>query len=164
MSLLTLFGCGQKQDLPTIENFELNKYLGTWYEVQRLPNSFEKNLKCVTATYSLRDNGKINVYNKGVNSKTGKTDDITGYATVPNAKKPAQLKVTFFWPFGGDYYVIDLDSSYTTALVGVPNRKYLWLLSREPDIEESRLQQMLKVAKDQGFDVDALEKIKHDCD
>lgn len=164
MSVFSILGCGPKQGLPTVQNFELDKYLGTWYEVQRLPNSFEKNLKCVTATYSLRKNGKINVYNKGVNSKTGKTDDITGYATVPDKEKLAQLKVTFFWPFGGDYYVIDLDSNYSTALVGAPNRKYLWLLSREPSIEPSRLNEMIKIAKDQGFDVQALEKIEHNCD
>lgn len=163
--LITMFlGACNKKELSTVSNFELDQYLGTWYEVARLPNSFEKDLKCVTATYSLRDNGKINVFNKGFNQKKQKWEDITGYAKVPDDQKPAEIKVTFFWPFAGDYYVIDIDKDYQTALVGAPNRKYLWLLSRKPNIPSERLEELKKIALDKGFDTNKLEMIEHNCD
>jgi apolipoprotein D and lipocalin family protein len=96
-----LFSCKKETtDLPVVGEVDLEKYSGTWYEIARLPNSFEKGLKCVTATYRLREDGKIEVINRGHKiGKPGKISKIKGAARVPDSNQPAKLKVTFFWPF-----------------------------------------------------------------
>ena len=98
------------QDLPTVDRVDIRKYSGTWYEIARLPNSFEKGLECVTATYTLKSNGKIEVLNKGYSAKKDKFQTAKGTALVPDPAYPGRLKVTFFWPFYGNYYIMELDS------------------------------------------------------
>lgn len=161
--IVSFISCN-KQPLETVSNLDLDQYLGTWYEIARLPTNFEKNLECVTATYASKDNGKIDVLNKGYNVKKEKWEQANGSAKVPDSDKPGEIKVTFFWPFYGDYYVIDLDDDYQYALVGSPSRKYLWILARSSDVDENIYNQLVELAKDKGFPVEQLHKTKHDCD
>lgn len=162
--MASLLSCKTTQDLPTVEEVDINKYLGVWYEIARLPNSFEKGLECVTATYSLKSNGKIEVLNKGHHiekervSKTAK-----GTAWVPDNSYPGRLKVTFFWPFSGSYYIMSLDENYQYALVGDPSRKYLWVLSRTKVLDDAIYSKLMDHAKSNGFDVDQVIKIDQSC-
>ncbi len=164
ISLLFMFGCTSKRELATVESVDLKKYIGTWYEIARLPNKFEKNLKCVTATYSLKENGGIKVVNKGYNSKKEKWEEANGNAKVPNSSKPGEIKVSFFRPFYGDYFIIELDKNYKQVLVGSPSREYLWILSRTKTIDDTIYNQYLKTSKDRGFEISGLEKTPQDCE
>lgn len=165
MLLLALFSCKSNAPLPTVAELDVDRYLGKWYEIARLPNSFEKGLKCVTAEYSLREDGKIRVLNSGVKDDgSAELSSSEGYAVVPDKAFPGQLKVTFFWPFGGDYYVIALDESYQWSLVGAPNRDYLWVLSRSPQMDEQRYRALLQQADSLGFNTANLERINQDCE
>ena len=154
-------GCGgSDQPLETVDNLDISQYAGTYYEVFRLPNSFEEGLSCVTATYTVKGD-KIAVTNKGYNREKGKWEEANGKANVPNSDKPGELKVSFFWPFSGDYFVMDKDEAYSYALVGSPSRKYLWLLSRTPAVPKDRLGKMMKLAEEKGFDLSDLIMTEH---
>ena len=161
--MITIFGCGKSKDLPTVGELDVNQYAGTWYEIARLPNNFEKNLKCVTATYTIQDNGKINVLNKGYSTSKNKFKDANGTAWVPDNQFPGRLKVRFFWPFAGDYYVIRLGADYDYALVGDPSREYLWILAREREISDDLFQSLLDAAAAQGFDTTKVMRVDQDC-
>jgi apolipoprotein D and lipocalin family protein len=153
-----------RQELPTVPVVDIQRYAGTWYEIARLPNSFEKDIKCITATYTLDKPGKISVLNQGRKiSNPAKLNSIKGYARIPDAKYPGRLKVTFFWPFAGDYYIIDLDKDYQYALVGAPSRKYLWILSRNPKIDPALYDQLIKKAQTLGFETAVMIKNEQDC-
>ena len=161
--MLLLVGCKQKKELSTENSVDLSMYKGTWYEIARLPNRFEKNLKCVTATYSIKENGGIKVLNKGYNTNKGKWEEAKGHAKVPNSNKPGEIKVSFFRPFYGDYYIISLDKYYQHVLVGSPSREYLWILARESSISEEVYNNYLNIAKAKKFDISKLEKTTQDC-
>jgi len=106
-------------DKTTVKELDLNRYLGTWYEIARFPHSFEKNLVGVTATYSLRDDGKIEVLNQGFkNTLNGELSKAEGKAKIPDPQKPANLKVSFFWIFYAEYNVLELDENYRYAMIG----------------------------------------------
>jgi apolipoprotein D and lipocalin family protein len=128
-------------DAPPLEvvgSVDLDNYLGRWYEIASYPAWFQKNCTATTADYSLRDDGLIKVVNscrKG--ALDGKLKQAKGRAKVVDPASNARLKVSFFWPFWGDYWIIDLDPDYQWAVVGVPNRKYLWILSRTPTMDET---------------------------
>lgn len=156
-------GCGKNDPLPTVDKVDLNRYAGTWYEIARLPNTFEEGLKCVTATYTLLDDGRVGVTNKGVNESTGELDVAEGKARVPDDDFPGQLRVVFFWPFGGDYYIIDLDQDYRYALVGAPDRNYLWILGRDKALDSEILARLVDKAKELGFPTEQLIYPLHDC-
>jgi apolipoprotein D and lipocalin family protein len=143
------------KDLAVVDSVNLNRYAGTWFEVAKLPNSFEKGLKCVTATYMLFENGKIQVVNQGINArKHNKVQTIKGVAFIPDKKVPAKLKVRFFWPFSGNYWIIDLDKdNYQYALIGEPSRKYLWILGRGKTMDSGVYNRLINKAKEAGFDV-----------
>lgn len=163
--LLSIFSCQSEEELPTVKELDLKQYAGTWYEIARLPNSFEKGLDCVSATYSLREDGKVGVMNRG--RKTDDTSvwkDIEGTARIPNKEEPGRLKVTFFWPFAGDYYIINVASDYSFALVGSPDRKFLWILGRERILAESTSESLLEQAKKLGFDTSKVIRVKQDCE
>lgn len=163
-TLLTAwFGCGEKQPLKTVDQVDLKRYMGLWYEIARLPNSFEDGLICCTASYSLLENGKIEVLNRGYKVDKGKYTEAKGSAVQPNPMVPGELKVTFFWPFAGDYYIFNLDKDYRYVLIGEPGRKYFWILSREPKMEDSLYQSLLEIAKNEGFAIDKLIKVPQDC-
>lgn len=161
--IFNLVACKSYQDLPTINQVDLKKYMGKWYEIARLPNRFEKDMECVTAQYRLKESGKIEVVNQGVTSK-GKTKRAKGTAWIPCKEKPGRLKVSFFWPFAGDYYIIDLGEHYEYALVGNPSRKYLWILARGKTIKKELYTNLLKKAELLGFDSSKMLKISQECD
>jgi apolipoprotein D and lipocalin family protein len=150
--------------LPVVSTVDLNRYAGTWYEIARLPNSFEKKLKCITATYTLRDDGKITVLNKGnYITEPMKSSSAKGVAWIPDKNVPAKLKVQFFWPFSGDYWIMDLDKDYKYVLVGDPSMKYLWILCREKLMDESTYRMLLQKASDNGYDIKSIIKVEQDC-
>ena len=140
-----------KSELEVVSSVDLSRYVGRWYEIARLPNRFEK--KCadsVTATYALRPDGKIEVVNR-CRKSSGEYTTAKGKAKIVDKKTNAKLKVTFFWPFYGDYWILDLGSNYEYAVVGDPSREYLWILSRTPRIEEALYQQLLGKMAARGF-------------
>ena len=151
--------------LSTVPGVDLNKYSGKWYEIARLPNSFEKGLICVTAEYSLREDGKVTVVNSGrKEDNPARIDSIKGKAWVPDPNEAGRLKVQFFWPFAGGYYIFHLDQeNYQYALVGTPSRKFFWLLSRNPAIDESLYEELVKIASDNGFETGNILKVRQDC-
>ena len=164
LTMLPFFSCKSVQNLSTVDQVDVEKYAGKWYEIARLPNSFEKDLKCVTANYTLKDNGKIEVLNKGYSiKKEGKINHAKGIAWVPDLEFPGRLKVSFFRPFSGDYYIISLDPEYNYSLVGDPSRKYLWVLSRSSVMEEALYSELLEIARVNGFEIDQVIKVEQDC-
>lgn len=136
---------------------DLNRYLGQWYEIAKFPMYFQRN--CVadtTANYSINPDGSVKVVNR-CRKESGEFEQAEGKATVVENTQNAQLKVSFFWPFKADYWVIGLDPNYQWAVVGNPNRKYLWILSRTPTLAESALQAAQKAAVEQGYDLRQLD-------
>jgi apolipoprotein D and lipocalin family protein len=165
LGLLLMYSCNSTKmmiDNSTVDKLDIDSYLGTWYEIARYPNSFEKDLVGVTATYSLKDNGKIKVVNQGYkNSLDGKRKESVGKAYVPDPANPAQLKVSFFWFFYGDYYVMELDEeNYQWAVVGSSSPKYLWILNREPQMSPDLYKDLLERIKKRGYDLSILEKVE----
>lgn len=162
--MINLFSCKSAGELSTVTNVELERYSGKWYEIARLPNRFEKGMECITATYTLKDNGKVEVLNQGYSVKNkGKLNSAKGKAWVPDAKHQGRLKVSFFWPFSGDYYIIELGENYEYALVGAPSRKYLWILSRTKEIDDSLYLELLEKARTKGFDITSIIKVHQNC-
>jgi apolipoprotein D and lipocalin family protein len=144
-------------ELTTVEKVDLSRYLGTWYEIARLPARFQKDCFASSATYSLRDDGDIKVVNRcHKGSPSGEVKESTGKAWVVDKATGAKLKVQFFWPFSGDYWVLELGDQYQYALVGEPSRSYLWLLSRTPELDEALYQAIVARAKAKGFDTSRL--------
>lgn len=144
-----------------VSPFDTQRYLGTWYEIARFDHQFESGLEKVTATYSLRDDGGLDVVNKGYNPDRGMWQKTDGVAYFTGQPTRAALKVSFFGPFYGGYNVIALDSQYQYALVSGPDRGYLWILSRTPTIPESIKQEYLRIARDLGFPVEKLVWVNH---
>lgn len=147
----------QKQELPhlqTVPKVDLNRYLGTWYEIATIPQRFQKGCTAVSATYTLRQDGKISVLNEcRKDSLNGKYKAAKGKAWVVDTLSYAKLKVQFFWPFSGDYWIIELDSNYQYAVVGHPNRKYLWILSRSRKMDDSLYNDLMARIKGHGYDL-----------
>jgi lipocalin len=152
--------------LTTVPGVDIRKYAGKWYEIARLPNSFEEGLICVTAEYTLRDDGKITVVNSGRNEDDyTNVSNIKGKAWVPDPDEPGRLKVQFFWPFAAPYYIFHLDQeNYQYALVGTPSRKYLWILSRTKEMEGNLYRELVEIARQNDFATSQLLKVKQDCD
>ena len=141
---------------------DLARYAGKWYEIARLPNRFQRDCASdTTATYTLRPDGKITVLNQ-CRQPDGRLKSARGTARVASDKEPTtKLKVTFFLPFYGNYWIIDLDPEYRWAVVGEPDRKYFWILSREPRLDEAIYGKILERARQQGYDVGPLIQTKH---
>lgn len=136
--------------------------MGKWYEIARLPNSFEEGCECITAEYSKIDDETIRVINSCL--EDGEFDSAKGKAFPVEGSNNAKLKVQFFWPFKGDYWIIDLDKeNYSYALVGNPSRKYLWILSRTPKISDELLQKIVDVADKKKFDTTKLIYTDQSC-
>lgn len=155
-----IIGQGSKKmkELITVEYVDINRYLGKWYEISKYPNRFEKNCFGVTAEYSLRLHENIKVVNsckKG--SLEGKEKSITGKAWVQDKTTNAKLRVQFFWPFSSAYWIIDLGKNYEYAVVGHPKRKFLWILSRVPEIDKKTYSEILKRISEQGYDINKIE-------
>ena len=145
--------------LEVVAQVDLQRYLGKWYEVAHLPFRFENDCTDITATYSLSKDGKISLLNECL--KNGKLKQAKGKAKVVDKSTGAKLKVTFFWPFSADYWIIDLGKNYDYAVVGTPNRKYLWILNRTPQMDDALFAQLVESAKSKGFDVNKLIKTPH---
>ncbi|MEI7526610.1 MAG: lipocalin family protein [Mariniphaga sp.] len=149
-------------DNTVVKELDVRKYLGTWYEIARYNHSFERGLVGVTAKYSMRDDGKINVLNSGYkNSLDGKYSQANGKAKIPDPiNDPGKLKVSFFLFFYGDYYVMELDKDYQWALIGSSSDKYLWILSRNPQMEKGLYDELLDKLKKRGYDVSKLIRVE----
>lgn len=162
---LFLTGC-QKLTIPEnvkpIENFQVERYLGKWFEIARLDHSFERGLTNISAEYSLRKGGGINVLNRGFNSKKDRWKEAEGKAFFVKDTKTGFLKVSFFGPFYGAYIIADLDVDYQYALISGPDKSYLWILSRTPKIAENQLNRLIQKAKKLGFETKNLIIVPHD--
>ncbi len=145
-----------------VTGFELERYLGKWYEIARLDHPFERGLQRVTAEYSLLDDNGIKVVNRGYDPGTGKWREAVGKAYFIDGPDTGSLRVSFFGPFYGGYHIIALDKeSYRYAMVSGPSRDYLWILSRTPAPGEDLISSLTDEAADLGFPVDGLIRVKH---
>ena len=142
--------------LQTVAHVDLNRYVGLWYEVGRYPNSFQKGCRDSTAMYTVRPDGEIDVLNSCRDEQDDRLREAKGRAWVVDKTSNARLKVSFFWPFRGDYWIIDLGREYEYAVVGTPNRQYLWILSRTPEMLPDNLEKILQNVEKQGFVRDKL--------
>ena len=150
-SCITIAGNSMKS-LETVNFVDLSRYVGQWYEIARFRHKFQKGCVGSKATYTLRDDGKITVVNECYDkSFSGKLRSVKGKAWVVDRNTNAKLKVSFFWPFAGDYWIIDLDENYEYAVVGHPARKYLWILSRTPNLDEEIYKAILNRLEKQGY-------------
>ncbi len=163
LSVVFLAGCvGAPEHIQPVDNFELQRYLGTWYEIARLDHSFERGLDQVTANYSLRDDGGVKVINKGFNANKNKWKQAEGKAYFVGEPDIGQLKVSFFGPFYGGYNIIELDkANYQYSLVCGPNMSYLWILARDPQLDKAILDKLVAKAESLGFATDKLIYVKH---
>lgn len=139
--------------LATVPQVDLNRYLGEWYEIARYPNRFQQECPNGKATYSPRPDGRIEVVNECWDADYRQMlRAVRGTARVVDPTNNAKLKVTFFWPFSGDYWIIDLDRDYRYAVVGHPERKYLWILGRDKNMNEPLYQEILSRLAAQDYD------------
>lgn len=166
ISLLILFifmttTKAQSQTLETVPNVDLNKYAGKWYEIASYPQRFQKGCHCTTAEYTLSEKGYVIVENRcNKDSVNGKQSYIKGKAFVQKGSGNAKLKVQFFWPFKGKYWIIDLADDYSYAVVSHPNKKYLWLLSRTPIMSDTVYQQIISRLTSKGFNLSKIQITK----
>ena len=151
---------GSKGSLQTVSHVDLTRYVRRWYEIARYPTRFEKDCASdVTATYAALSSGMIEVLNE-CRRADGQVKRSKGTASVVDKKTNAKLKVTFFWPFSGNYWIIDLPPDYSYAIIGEPNRKYLWILSRSSQLTESVYGQIVTRVRELGYDPSGLTKTR----
>ncbi len=157
-TLFFLTGClGTPDNIEPVTEFELKKYLGTWYEIARLDHSFERGLEKVSATYSLREDGGIKVLNKGFSTGDNEWREAEGKAYFVKTQSTGHLKVSFFGPFYSSYVIFELDKSgYQYAFISGYNTSYLWLLARTPEISDTLKQRFINKARALGFNTDEL--------
>ncbi len=155
-----IWSCNKEDNLAVVDNFEVEKYIGKWYEIARFDSSFEKDLNQTTAEYSLGENGKIIVINKGYNFKKNKWETAKGKAKFAQSKNLGDLKVSFFGPFYAPYKILFIDEDYKYALV-TSGLDYLWILSREKTIPENIKSKYLNHAKSLGFKTQNLVWVQH---
>jgi apolipoprotein D and lipocalin family protein len=155
--LLVLAGCtGVPNGLRPVGDFQLQRYLGTWYEIARLEHRFERGLTAITATYTARQDGGIDVHNRGWDASRGVWKEAQGRAYFITSPDSASIKVSFFGPFYGGYHVFALDPDYAWALVTGPSREYLWILARQPVLPPALQADLLARARQAGFDTQNL--------
>lgn len=146
------------QELVTVSDVNIKKYCGRWYEIASYPQRFQKGCTCTTAEYTFTNKDYVIVENRcSKGSVHGKESYIKGKAFVEKGSGNAKLKVQFFWPFRGKYWIIDLADDYSYAVVSHPNRKYLWILSRTPGINENVYRGILKRLAEKDFDISKLQ-------
>ena len=155
----------QNQPLETVPYVDLQKYMGTWYEIAAFPQRFQKGCHCTKAEYKLKPDGDVEVKNScRKNSPTGEVKGATAKAWVVDKQTNAKLKVQFFWPFKGDYWIIDLAEDYSYAVVGAPNRDYLWILSRQKQMDKALYNKIVAGIQAKGFDISRLVLSDQSCD
>jgi len=163
LALALLAGCAQVPDgVQAVNGFDAERYLGRWYEVARLDHSFERGLDNISATYTPRDDGGIDVLNRGYDRADGEWREASGRARFVGPRDVAMLEVSFFGPFYGGYNVVALDPDYQLSLVAGPTRKYLWILARRPDPPREAVDRLVARAGELGFDTSALIWVRHD--
>ncbi|WP_035480482.1 lipocalin family protein [Aliagarivorans marinus] len=162
-SLFSLTAClGMPDSVKPVKDFELDNYLGTWYEIARLDHSFERGLSQVSAEYSLRDDGGVRVINRGYSAEKGEWKEAEGKAYFVQDSQTGYLKVSFFGPFYGSYVVFELDKEdYQYAFVSGPDTDYLWLLARTPNVDPALIERFTTMARDKGFDTSQLILVEH---
>lgn len=156
--LLLLAGClGMPEGVQPVSGFQLDRYLGTWFEIARLDHSFERGLSRVTAEYSMREDGGVQVVNRGFDAERGEWKEAEGKAYFVEDENLGYLKVSFFGPFYGSYVVFELDhEEYQYAFISGPDTSYLWLLSRTPTVSQAVISRFLERAAAFGFDTDSV--------
>lgn len=157
LSYLMFGRLGVPEGMTAVQGFDINRYVGTWYEIARLDHGFEKGLSHVTAEYSLKDDGGLKVLNKAFNSKTGKWESSEAKAYLIEGPDVGRLKVSFFGPFYGSYNIIDLDEeNYSYAMVTGPTTHFFWILARQPTLENAIMQRLIQKAIALGFKLEGL--------
>lgn len=152
--LLTLIQSYLYADTSSFIKVDLDRYMGKWYEIASLPQRFSKDCQCTRAKYTLKENGKVKVYNScNRKSPTGKFTDVTGRAKVADKNTNAKLKVSFFWPFYGDYWIIGLANDYRYAIVSNKDADSLWILSRTPIMRDQDFAEAIDIATKHGVDI-----------
>ena len=156
----------QNQPLETVPYVDLQKYMGTWHEIAAFPQRFQKGCHCTKAEYKFNpEKGYVEVRNScRKNSPSGKLDVANGKAFVEDKQTNSKLKVQFFWPFKGDYWIIDLAPDYSYAVVGAPNREYLWILSRQKQMDKALYNKIVAGIQQKGFDVSRLVLSDQSCE
>lgn len=164
-TLMALVGCVSTTDrlklppLTTVEKVEVSRYLGTWYEIASFPQRFQKGCTATTATYSLRSDGELDVLNQcHLERVDGELKVANGRARVVDPVTNARLEVSFFRPFWGDYWIIELEPNYQYAVVGHPSRDYLWVLSRTPQMDPALYEAILGRLSERGYQLERLDK------
>lgn len=161
---LALLGCKTPKDAPTtVKNVNIKKYLGKWYEIASFPNRFQRGCRCTSAQYGLIKNNRLSVLNRCIKYQNTHYSDAKGVAWAPNPNNFSKLKVRFFWPFSGDYWILYLDKHYGYVLVGSPNREYLWILARHKTLALKTYKKLVTIAKQKGYDVKKLKKTLQNC-
>ncbi len=162
--LACLAGCERvPEGIEPVTGFELQRYLGKWYEIARLDHGFERGLSNVSAEYALRDDGGVSVLNRGYNDAEGEWEEAEGRAYFVDGPDKGHLKVSFFGPFYGGYVVFHLDhDNYEYALISGPTRSYFWLLARSPEMDPALRTALLERAAEAGFDTDEMILVRHD--
>jgi apolipoprotein D and lipocalin family protein len=164
MALLGLTACSTSapDGITPVTPFEINRYVGKWYEIARLDHSFERDMTDVSANYRQKDDGSVEVINRGFDTKRNEWRDAVGKAKFTGDSKRASLKVSFFGPFYGGYHVVALDQQdYRWAMVAGPDRDYLWILARERQLPGEIREQLLSRARELGFDTQKLIWVSH---
>lgn len=167
LAILLLAGCGAFRrpaapPPPTVPKVDLPRYMGRWFEIAKYPNRFQRGCDGATAEYALRPDGRVDVTNRCVEEGAGgKARSVRGVAKVVDRESSARLSVTFFWPFAGDYWILALGERYEHAVVGSPDRKYLWILARDPALDEGTYGRILEEVRRLGFDPARLVRSVH---
>ena len=164
LSTATLLGgcTGVPEGIEPVTGFELDRYLGTWYEIARFDHRFERGLSEVTAVYSLRNDGGVSVVNRGFEQESGTWKEAEGKAYFIESPDKGRLKVSFFGPFYSAYNIFELDKEgYEYSMVTGNDRSYLWILAREPDLDRARLDRLVARAAELGFATDDLIYVEH---
>lgn len=152
-----LSGCtGMPPSIEPVSPFDVQRYLGTWYEIARLDHSFERGLSNVSAVYSRNDDGSITVLNRGFDTEEQQWQQADGRAVFVDDDNKGHLKVSFFGPFYSSYVVFFLEPDYSVALVSGYSTDYLWLLAREPELDAPQISRYVAIAQEAGFDTDKL--------
>lgn len=164
--LISLFlpGCSIGKStaaIPAVTPFSVERYMGTWYEIARLPHHFERDLDNVSATYALREDGRVDVVNRGF--RDGKERQVKGIAVFKGSPEVGELEVSFFRPFYGDYRIIALADDYSSAIVTSSTNNYLWILARKPRLPKERLDDYLDRIRVWGFDLGSIEYPRQDA-
>ena len=162
LAVLTLAGCtGVPDGVTPVRGFQAERYLGTWHEIARLDHSFERGLSNVSATYVRREDGGIDVLNRGFDGAKGAWREARGRAYFLEGPEVGSLKVSFFGPFYGGYHVMALDPDYNWSMVAGPDHGYFWILARAPSLPEATLKDLLDRARQAGFDLSGLIRVEH---